>query len=312
MRFATNVVPGSNEYIEGLANAAYENIVERGFDRGDEEDADQEGIRLANKVGYNPSGLGTFLTKLADRNKAQSEKERNGLFASHPETQRPHRQADAADQVRETECYRHAWQARYAAAITFDAKPVSEIATVLPGTRGVAGASAAKEPEETEAPPRSRNVDSACRRRWVSRRASRRSRRRPPRRPETAPSAPTAPPRGETIPRNSEFRRSRRLSSKPSEGHSRLAPGDLAASYLPSGGGRHRARGDARHIRLHHQPAGEAEAAPLLLLPPGYVLFHVPLALRPELLAQQAGEILSVERLVLAAALINLWSSSPC
>ncbi len=146
------MVPGSNEYIEGLANAAYQNIVERGFDRGDEEDADQEGIRLANKVGYNPSGLGTFLTKLADRNKAQSEKERNGLFASHPETRG--RIDKLTRQIKSEKLNATASvEARYAAAITFDARPVSQIATVLPGTRGVTGASAAKEPEKTEAPP---------------------------------------------------------------------------------------------------------------------------------------------------------------
>ena len=77
------MAPGSNAFIEGFANAAYDNIVEKGFDRGDEEDADAVGIRLANSVAYNPGGLGAFLTKLADRNKTQT-KERNGLFASHP------------------------------------------------------------------------------------------------------------------------------------------------------------------------------------------------------------------------------------
>ena len=62
VKFAADVAPGSNEYLEGIANAAYENIVEKGFDRGDEEGADEKGIRLANKVGYDPSGLATFLT----------------------------------------------------------------------------------------------------------------------------------------------------------------------------------------------------------------------------------------------------------
>ncbi len=39
---------------------------------------------LANGAGYSPAGLGAFLTRLADRNKAL--KERSGIFASHPET----------------------------------------------------------------------------------------------------------------------------------------------------------------------------------------------------------------------------------
>ena len=80
------MVPGANAAtLRALANAAYENIVEKGFDRGDEKDADQEGMRLANKVGYNPSGLGPFLTKLATGTRTSPNRSRNGLFASHPE-----------------------------------------------------------------------------------------------------------------------------------------------------------------------------------------------------------------------------------
>ena len=59
-------------------------VLENSFDRGDELDADKEGIILAQKAGYAGTGLAEFLTRLADRNKAQAEK--NGLFASHPET----------------------------------------------------------------------------------------------------------------------------------------------------------------------------------------------------------------------------------
>ena len=148
VKFAADVAPGSNEYIEGIANAAYENIVEKGFDRGDEEDADQEGIRLANKAGYSPSGLGAFLTKLAARNNEQSD-ERNGLFASHPETrgridklnrQIKSEKLDATATV----------QPRYASHITFDVKPLAEITAVAAGTRGVAGASGSKPKEEEE------------------------------------------------------------------------------------------------------------------------------------------------------------------
>ena len=140
VQFAADVAPGSNEYIAGIANAAYENIVEKGFDRGDEEDADQEGIRMANKAGYNPSGLGTFLTKLADRNKDQTN-ERNGLFASHPETKG--RIDKLTRQIKAEKLNASATvQPRYASQITFDVPALSEIATVVPGTRGVAGSTA--------------------------------------------------------------------------------------------------------------------------------------------------------------------------
>ena len=152
MELTTEMVPGSNALIEGLANAAYDNIVEKGFDRGDEEDADAVGIRLANSVSYNPAGLGTFLTKLVDRNKDQQpEKGRNALFASHPETKG---RIDKLNRLIKSEKLAATAnvQARYAGAITFDAKPMSEIATVVAGTRGVAGSGGKEEkPKEEKA-----------------------------------------------------------------------------------------------------------------------------------------------------------------
>ena len=66
------------------ANQGYEILLENNFDRGDEMEADKIGVTLANGAGYSPAGLGAFLTRLADRNKAL--KERSGMFASHPET----------------------------------------------------------------------------------------------------------------------------------------------------------------------------------------------------------------------------------
>ena len=137
MELTADMAPGSNALIEGLANAAYDNIVEKGFDRGDEEDADQTGLRLANSLSYSPTGLGAFLTKLAERNKDQTS-ERNALFASHPETSG--RIEKLNRQIKSEKLAGTAMvQARYGAAITFDAKPLAEIATVVAGTRGVAG-----------------------------------------------------------------------------------------------------------------------------------------------------------------------------
>ena len=54
-----------------------------GFGRGEELEADEKGIVVAAKAGYDPKGLGAFLTTLADRNKSSTGKQ--GLFASHPE-----------------------------------------------------------------------------------------------------------------------------------------------------------------------------------------------------------------------------------
>ena len=145
---AADVAPGSNAFVEGLANAAYDNIVEKGFDRGDEAEADQEGVRMANKAGYNPAGLGTFLTKLAERNREQTD-ERNGLFASHPETKG--RIEDLAKQIKSEKLTATAMvQPRYGSHITFDVTPLSEITPVAAGTRGVAGGSGDKEADKAE------------------------------------------------------------------------------------------------------------------------------------------------------------------
>src|SRR5688500_15871580 len=143
-----DMAPGSNALFEGLANVAYDNIVEKGFDRGDEEDADEVGLRLANSVAYSPSGLGTFLTKLADRNKDEKT-ERNGLFASHPETRG--RIDKLNRQIKSDKLTGAAMvEARYASAITFDVKPLAEITAVAAGTRGVAGGSGEKKDEKAE------------------------------------------------------------------------------------------------------------------------------------------------------------------
>ena len=117
---ATDVAPGSNAFFDALAGAAYENIVEKGFDRGDEEDSDQEGVRLANKAGYAPNGLATFLGKLAERNK--NTPTRNALFASHPETQG--RIEKIGNQVKSEKLAAAAMvEPRYVSQIKFEAKP---------------------------------------------------------------------------------------------------------------------------------------------------------------------------------------------
>ena len=45
------------------------NILNNEFSRGDEGEADEKGVQLANKVGYAPTGLASALTKLTERNK---------------------------------------------------------------------------------------------------------------------------------------------------------------------------------------------------------------------------------------------------
>ena len=113
-----------------LADAAYKNVLNNTFSRGDEGESDEKGVQLANKVGYAPTGLVGALTKLTERNKDIPEK--NGLFASHPMVKS--RITDIEKTIREKKLAATATvQARYAKNITFDVKPASALATVAEG-----------------------------------------------------------------------------------------------------------------------------------------------------------------------------------
>src|SRR6185436_7837912 len=82
---ASESLSGSSALMEKAVNAVYQNIVDKGFGREDENESDEVGAALANKIGYAPNGLVTFLTSLKERNKSKTEK--SGLFASHPQMQ---------------------------------------------------------------------------------------------------------------------------------------------------------------------------------------------------------------------------------
>ena len=133
---ASETLAGNSALMDRLAGAVYDNIVEKGFGRGEENESDEKGIVLANKTGYAPSGLGDFLTTLKDRNK--DSKEKRGLFASHPEMQerldRMKKQI-AAEKLAATATM----QPRYAKNITFKPVAVTAIATAAPGSAGLTG-----------------------------------------------------------------------------------------------------------------------------------------------------------------------------
>jgi beta-barrel assembly-enhancing protease len=74
---------GSNpELFRRLSDECYK-IVFAGFGRADELDADDHGLVFGANSGYDPWGLGLFLTRLKERNAGSEIKQ--GLFASHPE-----------------------------------------------------------------------------------------------------------------------------------------------------------------------------------------------------------------------------------
>lgn len=126
-----------------LANFAYENVLNNSFSRSDEGEADQKGERLASGLGYDPHGLPNVLKKIDARNSGNDD--RNGLFASHPETK--DRIAKLEQEITSEKLGGTATvEARYKQHVSYEAKPVTQIATVADGAAGLAGGSpAAKE-----------------------------------------------------------------------------------------------------------------------------------------------------------------------
>ena len=141
----------TSAWFTAAADILYDNILEKGWDRGDEDDADQEGVRLANKAGYNPVGLTSFLQKLMDRNKDYKGSKPNGMFATHPDTR--DRIAKVTKQITTEKLTSEAMvEARYATNVKIEAKPVSAVALSQSDAKGVAGAgsTAAKEEPKKE------------------------------------------------------------------------------------------------------------------------------------------------------------------
>ena len=144
---AAETLSGSAALMDRVVAAVYDNIVERGFGRAEENESDEEGVALANKTGYAPNGLITFLTTLKDRNKESTEK--RGLFASHPEMQ------DRLDRIKRQIASKKltataTLDARYTKNVTFKPVPITAIATVDPGAAGLTGGDAKAEEKKAE------------------------------------------------------------------------------------------------------------------------------------------------------------------
>jgi hypothetical protein len=122
--------------LDRFAQLAYTNIIENNFDRGDEMDADQEGVTAASKAGYAPGALSAFLTRLAERNKSMTQ--RNGMFASHPDLKA--RQDGIAKTIQSGSLKGAATvEARYKQNITYTPVDVTAVATAVEGSAGLVG-----------------------------------------------------------------------------------------------------------------------------------------------------------------------------
>ncbi len=144
---AAETLSGSAALMDRVVTAVYDNIVERGFGRAEENESDEAGVTLANKTGYAPNGLVGFLTTLKDRNK--DAKEKRGLFASHPEMQERFDRITkqiAAKKLAATATL----DARYTKHVSYKPVPVTAIVTVDPGAAGLTGGDAKAEDKNAE------------------------------------------------------------------------------------------------------------------------------------------------------------------
>jgi beta-barrel assembly-enhancing protease len=133
--------------LDRFAQLAYTNIIENKFDRGDEMDADKEGVIAASKAGYAPNALASFLTRIAERNKNMTQP--NGLFASHPDLKA--RQDGIAKTIQKESLKGTATvEARYKQNISFPPTDLTAVPTATEGSAGLVGGGQPAAPTEEQ------------------------------------------------------------------------------------------------------------------------------------------------------------------
>jgi predicted Zn-dependent protease len=132
-------------FITKLVDIAFKKVYEGEFSQQDENESDKVGVRLANQAGYAPNGMVEVLKKIDARN--GSREERNGIFASHPSIKE--RTAKIEKQIIDEKLAGKAIaDARYKETITFEAKPIAEIAMDVEGAAGLASGDKKKEDDK--------------------------------------------------------------------------------------------------------------------------------------------------------------------
>jgi Zn-dependent protease with chaperone function len=133
---AEETLSGNAALFEQVVGEAVANITNQAFSSSEENESDEKGLTLANKVGYAPHGLPAFLTRLKERNKDTQEK--RGLFPSHPEME-----ARIARLTKQAGTIKPAGTAtvaeRYRTFISYTPTPQADIAMVEAGSAGLAG-----------------------------------------------------------------------------------------------------------------------------------------------------------------------------
>lgn len=135
------------QLVARMSAAAFNKIFAGEFSQGDEEESDRIGVKLANGLGYAPSGLADVLQKIDARNGAREQ--RNGMFASHPATKdriAKNQKLIASEKL----SGKATVEARYKSNITFDVKPVTEVSEDVEGASGLAAGGKKKDDDDKD------------------------------------------------------------------------------------------------------------------------------------------------------------------
>ena len=131
---------------EAVADQAAKAVL-AGFGQSEELEADQVGIEIAARVGYQAAGLTNFLGTLNALTSGSSSS--SALFRSHPETDERIKKLDKT--IRQDHLDGGVWLAeRYADHVTYEMAAASTGGPGVVGGRGVAGSSEGDAPEEDE------------------------------------------------------------------------------------------------------------------------------------------------------------------
>lgn len=118
-----------------------------GFGQSEELEADQVGLEIAARVGYEAAGLTNFLGTLNALTTGSSSS--SALFRSHPETDERIKKLDKT--IRQDRLEGGVWLTeRYADSVTYEVAATSTGGPGVAGGRGVAGSSEGAAPEEDE------------------------------------------------------------------------------------------------------------------------------------------------------------------
>ena len=137
---------GDQKVLNRFVDKATELIL-AGYGRKEELESDQQGIKLASRLGYKPQGLETFLRSLESRNKNATEKQ--GLFASHPEMNERLEKL-SAEVTAEKLTGDATLEPRYRKNVTYKPKAQTEIAGVEAGAAGLTGGGKASDKSDAE------------------------------------------------------------------------------------------------------------------------------------------------------------------